>query len=450
MHKEDLILKISNISFINLKISEIDVEERFREDLGDIQALASSISKDGLIQPIAVCKNSPEAQKPFKLLAGGRRHAAVTFIAQQKGLDTVSCRLYPGNLSELQVRTLEFAENLYRKSMKWQEEDKLKRRIFELQQQLHGKKISTVPGAPGYSLTDMSKMTGSSKGSLSESISLAKMMESTPRINWEQFETRSDALKAVKKAKKIVKQSEDAKIAIKRMGEGDTKKRKLIDSYHIKDFFDGVKNIGDNTIDLVEIDPPYSIALENVKKGYDYSSYTEIPPEKYPEFMINLFKECYRVLKMNSWLLCWFGPEPWFEAIYQWLCKSGFKTTRLCGIWTKNQGQSLNPDRCLANSYETFFYARKGSPMLSKPGSINSFNYNLIPPQLKVHPTERPIELLEDILTTFTGTNSNVLVPFAGSGNTLLAAAKNKMTSIGFDLAKEYKESYIIKIHKMF
>jgi site-specific DNA-methyltransferase (adenine-specific) len=455
MQKNDILLRISNIEHINVYIKDILIENRFREDLGDIDSLASSISKEGLIQAISICMNpnytaeDPDSQY-YKLLAGGRRFAAISHIAATHKLEKITCRLYPGELSELQMRMLEFAENLYRKDMTWQEEDRLKRRIYELQQQIHGKKTSTAKDAPGFSLADMSKMTGSSKGSLSESISLAKMMDSTPGVNWDGFKTRSDAMKAVKGAKKVVKQSADAKIAVASMGEGDTKKKKLINSYHVRDFFEGVKKIGNNTIDFVEIDPPYSIDLKNVKKDYDYSSYTEIHPDKYPDFMLRLFKESYRVLKPNSWLICWFGAEPWHEKIYQWLCEVSFKTTRLCGIWIKGQGQSLNPDRCLANSYETFFYARKGSPLLNKPGSTNVFDYSPIPPQLKVHPTERSIELMEDILTTFTAPNSNVLVPFAGSGNTLIAAAKQQMIPIGFDLAVEYHESYSIKIHKMF
>lgn len=459
MEKDDLVLKISNIEFLSIPIGDIDVEDRFREDLGDIDSLAASISKEGLIQPVAVCRNT--SGKPFRLLAGGRRYAAVSHIAETDGLTTISCRVYPGELREVQRRMLEYAENLYRKDMTWQEADRLKRRIYELQQTIHGKKTSTTPGAPGFSLTDMAKMTGNSKGSLSESISLAKMMDETPGINWDGFKTRSDAVKAIKGAKKVVKQSEDAKIAVKAMGEGDTRKKKLINSYRVLDFFDGVKKIGNGTMDFVEIDPPYGINLENIKKDYDYSGYNEVSPKDYPEFMLKVFRESYRVLKPNSWLICWLAPEPWFEKIYQWLIDSNFQTKRMCGIWVKGvetsdgivgsaQGQTMQADRVLANGYEIFFYARKGSPLLNRPGMSNVFGYKPIHPSLKVHPTERPIELIEDILTTFTAPNSNILVPFAGSGNTLIAAARQNMLPIGYDLTKEYQESYTIKIHKTF
>jgi hypothetical protein len=45
---------------------------------------------------------------------------------------------------------------------------------------------------------------------------------------------------------------------------------------------------------------------------------------------------------------------------------------------------------------------------------------------------------------------SKVLVPFAGSGNTLIAAALNKMMPIGYDLTEEYRNSYVLKCEKYF
>ena len=176
--------------------------------------------------------------------------------------------------------------------------------------------------------------------------------------------------------------------------------------------------------------------------------------------MTAVYRECYRVLKPNSWLINWFGPDPWFNPIHLWLTETGFKNKRMPALWVKGEendahvvertsGQCMQPERDLAKTFEFFFYARKGVPLLAKPGSTNVFGYKPIPPQNKVHPTERPIEMMADILTTFAQPNANVLVPFAGSGNTLIAAAQNQMIPIGFDLTEEYYESYIIKVHKL-
>ena len=460
MTERDLRLKVGKIKVIDVKLSDIEIGSRFRSEMGDIEALAQSISKDGLIQPIAIAKNIEGQERPYKLVAGERRYRALEFIKNRDNIDTITCRLYEKELPELELRLLEFAENLYRKDLGWQEDCDLKERILNLQQKIHGVKVSTAKNAPGYSLTDMVKMTGKSKSSLSEDIQLSKMMKTLPEVNWQQFETKEDARKALRTAKKKVIQASDAKKAKASLGTGESLKKKIIDSYHVMDFFEGVKKIGDSTVDLVELDPPYAIDLENQKKGYAYTGYNEIDPKDYPEFMARVLFECYRILKPNSWLINWFGPEPWFEPLHQWLLKAGFKNKRIPAEWIKGEendshiiektsGQTMQPERSLANAYEMFFYARKGIPLLAKPGSTNTFGYKPIPAQLKVHPTERPIELLADVLTTFAQPNSIIAVPFAGSGNTLIAAAKNQMIPIGFDLTEEYYESYIIKCHKL-
>jgi DNA modification methylase len=132
----------------------------------------------------------------------------------------------------------------------------------------------------------------------------------------------------------------------------------------------------------------------------------------------------------------------------------------MCGIWVKGdekegegfvetgQGQTINPEYNLPNCYEMFFYARKGNATISKPGTPNVFGVRPLSPTHKYHPTERPRELITRILQTFGQVNDRVLVPYAGSGRTLLEAAKLSMIPIGFDLTKEYRDGYIIKVHQ--
>jgi len=152
----------------------------------------------------------------------------------------------------------------------------------------------------------------------------------------------------------------------------------------------------------------------------------------------------------NSWLLCWFGPDPWFEDIYQWLTKAGFSTRRLTAKWIKPTGQTNQPSKYLANSDEQFYYASKGTPVLARQGRTNIFQYNPVPSTRKFHPTERPLEMMDDVLTTFAMESARVLVPFLGSGNTLISAARNKMIPFGFDLTEAYRNSYILKVQEMF
>ena len=93
-----------------------------------------------------------------------------------------------------------------------------------------------------------------------------------------------------------------------------------------------------------------------------------------------------------------------------------------------------------------FFYAKKGDPRIIRQGRTNVFGYKPVPVGQKIHPTERPKEMMQDILTTFVLEDSKVLVPFAGSGNTILAAYESNMIAVGFDIGVEHKEAYVARL----
>ena len=59
----------------------------------------------------------------------------------------------------------------------------------------------------------------------------------------------------------------------------------------------------------------------------------------------------------------------------------------------------------------------------------------------KIHPTQKPINLLEQLIKTFTDEGDIVIDPCAGSCTTLLAAKMNKRHSYGFEIYKPFYNS---------
>jgi len=436
-------IKVGKVGMVPL--SSITVGKRAREEMGDLDSLEENMKESGLISPLAVKDNGDGT---YTLLAGERRLT----VLQRNNVSEVPVRIYDRELSEIEMKVIEKSENFFRKDMEWYELDKLTLEIHRLQQQLHGVK-APGPGNVGWSVEDTGALIGGvSKASVSQAIKRAEAMEVFPEL-FEKCKTQSDATKVLKKLdEELLKQTIAQKIEKQR---SNTTLQQLARCFILKDFFIGVKDIPDETIHLVEIDPPYAIDLKNVKKSegvsqYSTTSYNEIPSDEYQEFLSKLFKECYRVMAPHSWLICWFAPEPWFEVVYRELQNAGFKTTRMCGIWVKPTGQSKRPEIKLANSYEMFFYAWKGRPTLNKPGRSNVFQYSPVPPNQKVHETERPIELTTDIYETFAPPGSRVLIPFLGSGNGLISAHQLGMSAVGFELGKSYKDSFLVKIDRLF
>ena len=56
----------------------------------------------------------------------------------------------------------------------------------------------------------------------------------------------------------------------------------------------------------------------------------------------------------------------------------------------------------------------------------------------KVHPTQKPIPLLETLIRIFTDENDVVIDPCAGSGTTLRAAANLMRKAYGFEIKKDF------------
>ena len=433
-----------------VNIDTISIVNRAREDLGDIEELARSIKEKGIIQPLAV---EDRGEENLFLLAGGRRLAACKLA----GITQIPVRIYDEELSDLQRRSIELEENIKRKNLSWQEEINLQRDIHDLQTEIHGPKLGgdrlDITGetpAEGHSLRDTASLLGRSLGAVSTDIKLSKTREQFPGLDWDKCKNKSDAIKLMNKTEETIIRGVLAKRAA---DVGKKKQTKFADLYVVGDFFDMVTKIPDGLMDLVEVDPPYGIDLTNVKDNFGEnvgSWYNEVSKEDYPKFLQHVIAECWRIMNNHSWLIFWFGPEPWFEVIYQTLTKQGFRGRRLTGKWVKSGigGQTRQPDIYLGNLFEEFFYVYKGDATINvnKRGRSNSFPYAVVPSQKKIHPTERPIPLMEDILSTFAYEGARVCVPFAGSGNTLRAALNLNMSPIGYDLAKEGKDGYVVNL----
>ncbi|MCJ7761202.1 ParB N-terminal domain-containing protein [Candidatus Bathyarchaeota archaeon] len=434
-------IEVGNLAMI--PIESITIGDRTRQEMGDLDGLEANMKESGLIQPLAV-KNNRDGT--YILLAGERRYT----VLKRNQVELVPVRMYDENLSDLEMKVIEKSENFYRKDMEYHEFDRLTLEIHQMQQELHGVAPSG-PGESGWGTRDTAEMLGAkSNATVTEAIKRAQAREAFPEL-FEGCKSASDASKVLKKVDEaIVKQAIAQKLE---SNKADSSLHDLSKRFIIKDFFEGVKEIPDGVMHLVEIDPPYGIDLTKQKRKdgesqYSLNDYNEVDEHTYPGFLYNTFKECYRVMAQHSWLICWFAPEPWFSAVHEALCVTGFSTTRMCGIWTKGTpGQNMNPSTRLANSYEMFFYAWKGQPALNKAGHGNQFHFSPVSAQSKTHPTERPIELMKELYDTFAFAGSRVLIPFLGSGNGIFASSELGMSAIGFELSKGYKDIFIVKAH---
>ncbi len=157
-----------------IDVGAIKVGSRARESFDDIDILAESIKRDGLIQPLAV--KWDESSLELTLLAGERRLRACIVA----GLLRIPVRIYAAGISILQQKSIELQENLNRKKLHYAEEAKLITEINTLQVEIHGQKDRW--STEGWSQKETAKLVGISQTHVSKQIKLAERIEENPEL----------------------------------------------------------------------------------------------------------------------------------------------------------------------------------------------------------------------------------------------------------------------------
>lgn len=212
-----------------------------------------------------------------------------------------------------------------------------------------------------------------------------------------------------------------------------------------------MKQIPDESIDMILCDLPYGIT----KNKWD----TVIPFNE-------LWKFYERIIKNNG-VIALFG-DGMFTAQ---LLKSNPKLWRYNMIWDKQRGcDFLNANIKPLKSHEdiaifykhkptynkqlwysTSYKKRKNSSLSdnygkrkqvyseSKDGARNPLTILSFPRDgNKMHPTQKPLKLLEYLIKTFTVEGEVVLDNCMGAGSTCVAAVNTNRHYIGFELKKKY------------
>ena len=80
----------------------------------------------------------------------------------------------------------------------------------------------------------------------------------------------------------------------------------------------------------------------------------------------------------------------------------------------------------------------EAKPIPSGDGDI--LRFSAVKVDSRIHPAEKPLDLLKCLISKSTKEGDLILDCFAGSGSTLIACKELKRDFIGIELAKEYSE----------
>ena len=191
-------------------------------------------------------------------------------------------------------------------------------------------------------------------------------------------------------------------------------------------------------VDVVVLDPPYKTTKrgnssgtggffkkESHINGNGGLSKNDIKPKQY-------LPEIYRVMKESShgYLMCSDKTLMMFNLALE---LAGFKVIRNL-VWVKN---NCITGTFYMSNHEYIIFFRKGKGVkINNCGTKTALHYDN--PKPKVHPNQKPVDLLKVLIENSSVVGDVVLDPFMGSGSTGVAAKMLNRQFIGIELDEEY------------
>lgn len=217
------------------------------------------------------------------------------------------------------------------------------------------------------------------------------------------------------------------------------------------DCIEGMKLIEDGTVDLLLTDPPYNVSQKSNfhtmgRKGVDFGEWDkEFNQEDWLEIALSKVKKGGSAIIYNDYKNIGIMKEV--------LEKNGFIIKEML-IWKKSNPMPRNRDRLYVTSIEVALWAVKGKGWTfnrQRDTYENAiFEAPVVNHTKRIHPTQKPIEIISELVKIHSNENDLVLDCFMGSATTALACIENNRNYIGFELDEEFYNKSLerIKLHK--
>jgi ParB family chromosome partitioning protein len=468
----------------SIPITDIQVLDRQRIDLGDIPALAESIARYGLIQPIVINQEN-------RLIAGGRRLAAL------KSLNATHADVvFRETLTADELHELELEENVQRKDMTWQERCLNIARIHRLKQ-----KRGALEGSL-WGQRETGAMLGLSGAHVNYNLTIAAELQRDPASPLWKCESLSDAWRVV------LRQREEAALAalaaktsvaptIKPLPPKDEETltaftsapatplatqspptedvlRKERERYYsnphnpagsFEDYWrqrqeavnksrrtvylsnrlyqgDSIALMSSSdffeVFDHIITDPPYGIDMDNLAQenqgmaDIDFVE-KEHEVEDNEDLLQRFFPAAYAALKPNGFCVAWCDAMQW-QLMYDSAVAAGFKVQRWPLVWVKPVAMNNAAQYNYTKTTEFAMVCRKGNATLVKPQPtcVVSAGHDWMRKAFG-HPFVKPQAVWNFILQAVSIEGQLILDPFAGRGSSIVSALASGRHAYGIE-----------------
>jgi site-specific DNA-methyltransferase (adenine-specific) len=374
----------------------------------------------------------------YEVVTGAKRHEAARLL----GWTEIDAEVKEPN--DVDAKIMRVHENLHRHNLPWYEAVVLVQQLHELRQQQHGKKEGV--GRPKkdekvWGVRDTASELSLSIGGVSEDLSLARAVAYDPSLK--NIKDRKTAIKLVRRTAKRMQSETMAAMAEVEFGS---------DEIYLGDSAEVLGHFPEETFDVCITDPPWLNFFD--------------PRLTVDERTLPVFKELYRVMKADSFLYVIVSVDDFvYYGGYDYLDdagnkqhrrgaleKIGFRIAKTPVFWQKENSLSRRGVRTWEydRDFEFIMVAAKGNPVLARTGNISAFKpFPQVPPAHLIHPNEKPIGLLIDIVEDCSFKGSIIVDPFGGSGVTAAACIKTDRRYVVIERDKNSYDAIAERLTKL-
>ena len=218
----------------------------------------------------------------------------------------------------------------------------------------------------------------------------------------------------------------------------------LVNKIYLGDTLDLMKEIPDESVDLVVTDPPYGMAYHgnrrkekpdkwgNIDKKFDHIKNDS--GEDFENLLKTYISECYRIMKENTaiYMFCSWHKVGFFQTELE-----KYFTPKNLLVWNKNNHTVGDLYGSYAPKHELIWFCHKGRVLMQDSKRYDDvLDFDKI--HNPVHPTMKPVGMLRLFVRTSSKKGDIVFDGFMGSGSTAVAAASEGRKFIGAELDENY------------
>lgn len=387
---------------------------RQRRELRDIDELAESIQRIGLINPIVVTNDGI-------LVAGERRLTAV----RQLGWTHVPVQ-FVEDLSDYELQTIELEENIKRENLPWQDEVAAIARFHKLK----------MSHELGWSQEDTAAAVGLSQSEISKKLLVAAQMTNEVVAGADRFAGALNIVQRNAERKKTsvldsIDVAVDSTILTPEEQVAAPAPEPVIPLLNVS-FHDWQPGYDGPKFNLIHCDFPYGINVaDSPRMDATIKDHYEDSPDIYWALLDRLECAMDNVVAESAHLIFWHSMK-FHDQTKAALTVMGWKCNPFPLIWHKSDGSGIAPDpqRGPRQTYEAAIFANRGDRKITQEGCVaNSFAH----PGRRdgaIHASEKPYTMLRHFMRMVCDEYSIVLDPTCGSGNALKVAEDLKAAKV--------------------